>query len=762
MGFTTAEQLKDIKAAALKEGIDKGVYLAPQTGPSRALINNPLQLGASGLNPDRVLLREGGGLLRYYRDLIEKDQVLQAVITRRKSRVKALPRRVVPASSGPDGPTPHDEMLARFSQAWIDQIPRWRQILDDLLESDALGHAISEIIYAERMWEGRKVLVPGMIQKRDQDSFSYRLDTHELLWDPTQSFFGDSVVEVDRVYPGKHIRMSMGSTNNPWGEALARLAHSEVQPKRNLIQPELVAINRQGFGTLWGKIKRGGSPAEDNQRAQELLDSLVDVQTNNALVTANDEEIAYLESRISQGGANMFERRIARADKYIAQVGLGQTLTIGEGEHGGNRALGGVHLAGEDMLIISLAEVLDDVISDQAIKWPIMFTFGEQEKYPRYETNVDMIRTDTAELEEDEKLQNMGYKFTHGQMAKKYSKPIAPDVDPNEIMIPLDSIPTTGSSHEPENNVPGPKFAEDSPHRRRGKANLTEYLALLDRVILEGSKATGKQSRDFEEGIVGMVTSEEVSAFISGDSGRRIQETASVLADGLLALQLLGRAHIVETTERLGEDEEPAIITFAEHIRLTQKQIAETPFGDLINIFRERSAVVDTVFDTLDQEMKAQTFSFTGAQDQRAAANIQKILADTFAQGGTLDDFKAVAREAWTRSSFQLETVFKTNAQQAYTAGVDAQFDLFGIEEYPLAELVTQGDEDVRATHRVWDGFRAPPDDPIWKQMAPLNDYNCRCNKQLIHASEVAAENLNATPDTTKDALRREAPAVFI
>ena len=151
--------------------------------------------------------------------------MLQAVITRRKSRVKALPRRVVPASSGPKGPSPHDEMLARFSQAWIDDIPRWRQILDDLLESDALGYSISEIIYTEKMWEGRKVLVPGLIQKRDQDAFAFRLDTHELLWDPTRSFFGDSTVEVDRVYPGKHIRMSMGSTNNPWGEALVRLAH---------------------------------------------------------------------------------------------------------------------------------------------------------------------------------------------------------------------------------------------------------------------------------------------------------------------------------------------------------------------------------------------------------------------------------------------------------------------------------------------------------------------------------------------------------
>lgn len=50
------------------------------------------------------------------------------------------------------------------------------------------------------------------------------------------------------------------------------------------------------------------------------------------------------------------------------------------------------------------------------------------------------------------------------------------------------------------------------------------------------------------------------------------------------------------------------------------------------------------------------------------------------------------------------------------------------LETLPFLEYSTVGDDKVRPSHRVLDGFTAPPGDRIWRKIYPPNDWHCRCD----------------------------------
>ena len=86
------------------------------------------------------------------------------------------------------------------------------------------------------------------------------------------------------------------------------------------------------------------------------------------------------------------------------------------------------------------------------------------------------------------------------------------------------------------------------------------------------------------------------------------------------------------------------------------------------------------------------------------------------------------------RNSFQLETIFRTQTQMAYSAGryqslqdPDVQEILWGYK------LVTVGDDRVRDEHEPMDGTTLPKDDPFWEINWTPNGWACRCQMIAIY-----------------------------
>ncbi len=86
------------------------------------------------------------------------------------------------------------------------------------------------------------------------------------------------------------------------------------------------------------------------------------------------------------------------------------------------------------------------------------------------------------------------------------------------------------------------------------------------------------------------------------------------------------------------------------------------------------------------------------------------------------------------RSSFQLETIFRTQTRIAYSAGrwqslqdPDVQEILWGYK------LVTVGDDRVRDAHEPMDGTTLPKEDPYWEINWTPNGWACRCQMIAIY-----------------------------
>lgn len=85
----------------------------------------------------------------------------------------------------------------------------------------------------------------------------------------------------------------------------------------------------------------------------------------------------------------------------------------------------------------------------------------------------------------------------------------------------------------------------------------------------------------------------------------------------------------------------------------------------------------------------------------------------------------------------RLKLIFDTNTRVAYSAGQwqrvqDAKLT------HPYVRYITQGDEQVRASHRPWSGVALPLDDPFWNTHWPPNGWRCRCRVQSMTRREYA------------------------
>lgn len=68
---------------------------------------------------------------------------------------------------------------------------------------------------------------------------------------------------------------------------------------------------------------------------------------------------------------------------------------------------------------------------------------------------------------------------------------------------------------------------------------------------------------------------------------------------------------------------------------------------------------------------------------------------------------------------------------------------------YPNLRYSTAGDDNVRLSHKKWEGFTAPVDHPIWKKMSPPNDWGCRCN--LVATDQDVSKNLELFNPSIKE-----------
>ena len=175
------------------------------------------------------------------------------------------------------------------------------------------------------------------------------------------------------------------------------------------------------------------------------------------------------------------------------------------------------------------------------------------------------------------------------------------------------------------------------------------------------------------------------------------------------------------------------------------------PSTGAIDYLRNLTPVTRDLFDGLTKQYRNDAITIAGVNDQRIIQKVRDALAETILEGGTAEDFRAIVNHitdeagAARLASFEIDTVFNTNAQKAYSQGRHEQMtDDSVMEALPFWQFWTVGDDRVRPEHRVLDEFVARAIDPVWLRIYPPCGFNCRCSVVSITEEEALAADKDA------------------
>jgi len=163
----------------------------------------------------------------------------------------------------------------------------------------------------------------------------------------------------------------------------------------------------------------------------------------------------------------------------------------------------------------------------------------------------------------------------------------------------------------------------------------------------------------------------------------------------------------------------------------------------------------------------ARGFTVAKAMRLDVLRDIRSALLDALEQGQTLDAFKKnltpllQAKGWWGKqvvvdgagnaqmvqlgSPRRLDTIYRTNLQQAYMAGREhADWASSAITHWRYVAVM---DSRTRPSHAALHDKVWPKSHPIWNVISPVNGYNCRCMKQGVTAGQLKRWGLSESAE---------------
>jgi SPP1 gp7 family putative phage head morphogenesis protein len=164
---------------------------------------------------------------------------------------------------------------------------------------------------------------------------------------------------------------------------------------------------------------------------------------------------------------------------------------------------------------------------------------------------------------------------------------------------------------------------------------------------------------------------------------------------------------------------------------------------DAVEFMQRRMQLTDEEIDKLRELYTPEATSVSNLFNDTIQRELQKAIADITADGDHVQEGirrlrnKLDALGVTSGSPSQLEAIFRTQTQLAYSAGrMNANADPAVQEILWGYEYVTVGDDRVRPEHAVLDGTKLPKDDPRWGEIMPPNGWNCRCSVLEIYDTD--------------------------
>lgn len=277
------------------------------------------------------------------------------------------------------------------------------RLIEEILEAPLFGYNPIEITYES---DGNYV-IPTAFTSKPQEWFYYNT--------VDKNFYFDSKTKdvcINEHNPKFLIPIHRSSFFNPYGECLLSRCFWNVVFMQGGMEFWVQFTEKYGTPFMVGKYDRSMSKEERD----DLFKMLKKMVQNAIGVIPKDGTIDIINPD-KTGSNTVYKDLITKCENNISKVILGQTLTTDVSQNGGSYALSKTHQSVREDLIQNDIRLCEKTINNLIYK--IHAINFENSEYPKFKL-YDEQGVDQSLAERDNKLRNLGVKFTKQYIKKTY------------------------------------------------------------------------------------------------------------------------------------------------------------------------------------------------------------------------------------------------------------------------------------------------------------------------------------------------------
>ena len=342
-----------------------------------------------------TVLRNAGGNLQVYEDVLRDDQVM-STFQQRRLAVTSVPWEVQPG-----GTALKDKKAAEFITEVLNNIG-FDNLTEKMLYGTFYGYSVGECLWA---YDGINITLDKIkVRKARRFRFAPNGDLHMLTF--------ANMLPGELMPPRKFWAYACGADNDdePYGLGLAHWLYWPVFFKKNGIKLWLKFLDKFAQPTGVGKYPHGSQKDEINK----LLGALQAISTDSGIAIPEGMAIELLEA--ARSGTVDYSTLHDKMNQAISKVVLGQMMTS-EAVGGHNKAE--VQMSVRQDLVKADADLICDSFTRTVITWLTEWNFPGA-KIPKLRRIIEEPEDLVAASEVDANLGTLGYRPTLKYVQVKY------------------------------------------------------------------------------------------------------------------------------------------------------------------------------------------------------------------------------------------------------------------------------------------------------------------------------------------------------
>lgn len=423
----------------------------------------------------------------------------------------------------------------------------------------------------------------------------------------------------------------------------------------------------------------------------------------------------------------IYQELLSEKSKAVQRYLLGSTLVAGVDGNSGNRALGEVHKEQQNYKIESKVKKIRDWIQKLIELDSVLYGYDPSKFYFKFVEEID--EKETLELEDQKaktmtekvnsivKIMESGYAFTKDKIAE---------------MLGVDVIDLV--------EVEKPEVSEFAKGKKKPNINkINEKRKLIERNQARFDRFVENNFKRWQKDVLKAVQEKIEKAKDISDFYDLNFNYENILEDLMLMSTLQGfdNAAMVDN----------GVTEFA-NTRTKTKNAA------LDNFLKKHPALYTDVEKEMDYS-RQKYFWIKKVTDVNVTEKIFKQMSNTLENGGTFKDWKKDVDKILSESGLKLnegylKTVFRTNMNHAYNAGIHLKVDKYK-ERYPYYRYCGILDGREQQHTKELDGKIFKVGTPEADKYFPPNGFNCRCYTVSLTEDEVDPSEVVSSDDIGLD-----------